>query len=143
LRSIRKLNFNVPTLIGDGTALKKANFTDDAAKQVSIAPAAWQVALAYQFDWNPWMEAIGDKGTYVAIGYSRSQDLAGVTLTTTGGPQRVGFVPQSRITVTAAEWVLEGGKVALEYSHNWDYSVAKGGTGKQADGIFLDFTYVW
>jgi uncharacterized coiled-coil protein SlyX len=139
-----KLNFGPFLLIGEyDTALKKAKFTDDAAKQVSIAPAAWQVALAYQFDWNPWMEVIGDKGTYVAIGYSRSQDLAGVTLTTTGGPQRVGFVPQSRITVTAAEWVLEGGKVALEYSHNWDYSVAKGGTGKQADGIFLDFTYVW
>ena len=45
--------------------------------------------------------------------------------------------------VTAAEWVLEGGKVAIEYSHDWDYSVSKGGTGKQANGIFLDFTYVW
>ena len=57
----------------------------DAGRQISIAPAAWQVALGYQFDWNPWVEAIGSQGTYVAIGYSQSQDLAGVTLTTTAG----------------------------------------------------------
>jgi hypothetical protein len=126
------------------TALKKANFIDDVGRQINIAPSTWQVALGYQFDWNPWVETIGSQGNYVAIGFSRSQDLAGATLTTTGGTQnRVGFVPQSRILVTAAEWFLEGGKLALEYSHDWDYPVAKGGTGKQANGIFLDFTYVW
>jgi len=134
------------------TALKKAKFLDDStpARQISIAPATWQVALGYQFDWNPWVEAIGAQGTYVAIGFSRSQDLAGVTLTSgitpsnpAGTANRVGFVPQSRILVTAAEWVLEGGKIALEYSHDWDYPVSKGGTGKQANGFFLDLTYVW
>jgi hypothetical protein len=134
------------------TALKKARFLDDStpARQISIAPATWQVALGYQFDWNPWVEAIGAQGTYVAIGFSRSQDLAGVTLTSgitpsnpAGTANRVGFVPQSRILVTAAEWVLEGGKIALEYSHDWDYPVSKGGTGKQANGFFLDLTYVW
>jgi hypothetical protein len=140
-----KASFGPIALIAEyNGALTKANFIDDAGRHISMAPSAWQVALAYQFDWNPWMEAIGDKGTYVALGYSRSQDLAGVTLTTTAGVQnRVGFVPQSRILVTAAEWVLEGGKVSLEYSHDWDYSVAKGGTGRQANGIFLDITYNW
>ena len=139
-----KANFGPILLVAEyNTALQKARFVDDAGRQINIAPATWQVALGYQFDWNPWMEAIGDKGTYIALGYSRSQDLAGVTLTTTGGQNRVGFVPQSRILVTAAEWVLEGGKVSLEYSHDWDYSVAKGGTGRQANGAFLDLTYVW
>jgi hypothetical protein len=126
------------------TALKKASFIDDVGRPINMAPSTWQVALGYQFDWNPWVETIGSQGNYVAIGFSRSQDLAGATLATTGGTQnRVGFVPQSRILVTAAEWFLEGGKLALEYSHDWDYPVAKGGTGKQANGIFLDFTYVW
>jgi hypothetical protein len=139
-----KANFGPILLVAEyDFALQKAKFVDDAGKPINIAPATWQVALAYQFDWNPWIEVIGDKGTYIAVGYSRSQDLAGVTLTTTGGPQRVGFVPQSRIMVTAAEWVLEGAKVSLEYSHDWDYSVAKGGTGRQANGVFLDLTYVW
>jgi hypothetical protein len=140
-----KASFGPIALIAEyDVALTKANFIDDAGRPISIAPAAWQVALAYQFDWNPWLEAIGDKGSYVALGYSGSRDLAGVTLTTTAGTQnRVGFVPQSRILVTAGEWVLEGLKISLEYSHDWDYSVAKGGTGRQADGIFLDITYNW
>jgi uncharacterized coiled-coil protein SlyX len=146
-----KMSFGPVLLIAEyNTAIKKANFFDDAGLLHSISPSAWQVALGYQFDWNPWVEAIGAQGTFVAIGYSRSRDLAGATLTTgvtpttpAGTPNRVGFVPESRIIVTAAEWVLEGGKIALEYSHNWDYSVAKGGTGRQADGIFLGLTYVW
>jgi len=139
-----KMNFGPVLLIAEyNTALKKANFVDDAGRQLSIAPSAWQIALGYQFGWNPWVEAIGAQGTFVAVGYSRSQNLAGATLATTGGQNRVGFVPEGRITVTADEWVLDGGKIALEYAHDWDYSVAKGGTGKQADAVFLALTYVW
>jgi len=126
------------------TALAKANFVDDAARNVHIAPAAWQVALGYQLGWNPWVETIGGQGTYLSVGYSQSKDLAGVTLTSaTGGSTRVGFVPQSRLALTAGEWVLEGTRIGLEYSHNWDYSSAKGGTGRQADGIFAQLTYTW
>jgi hypothetical protein len=66
-----------------------------------------------------------------------------VTLTTTAGQSRTGFVPESRLTLTAAEWVLDGLRVAIEYSHNWDYPIAKGATGRQADGVLLDFTYQW
>jgi hypothetical protein len=139
-----KMNFGPMLLVAEyDTAIKTAQFVDDTPRRVRIAPSSWQVALAYQFAWNPWVETIGGQGNYIAVGYSRSHDLAGVTQATTGGPTRVGFVPESRLTVTAAEWVLEGLKIAVEYSHNWDYSTAKGGTGRQADGILLDFTYQW
>jgi hypothetical protein len=58
-----------------------------------------------------------------------------------GQPTRVGFVPQTRVTVTAGEWVLDGLKWAVEYSHNWDYPTSKGGTGNQANGVFTTLTY--
>jgi hypothetical protein len=139
-----KLNFGPFLLIAEyNTALQDARFVDSSGRNVSIAPAAWQVALGYQFGWNPWVETIGAQGTFLAVGYSRSYDLAGVIQETTAGPMRVGFVPESRLTITAGEWVLEGLKIAIEYSHNWDYSTAKGGTGRQADGIFLGFSYIW
>jgi hypothetical protein len=139
-----KANFGPILLIAEyNAALTKAKFIDDAGRRISIAPAAWQVALGYQFDWNPWVDTIGSQGTYVALGYSQTQDLAGVVLTTTAGATRVGFVPKNRILVTAGEWILEGGKIALEYSHDWDYPVSKGGTGRQADGFFLSISYNW
>lgn len=140
-----KTNFGPILLIAEyNTAIKTARFVDDAGRRIRIAPAAWQVALGYQFGWNPWVETIGGQGTYAAIGYSHSYDLAGATLTTTtGGVNRVGFVPESRLTVTAAEYVLDALTVALEYSHNWDYSSGKGGTGRQANGVLLDVTYTW
>jgi hypothetical protein len=125
------------------TALQNARFIDGSGRNVSIMPAAWQVALGYQLGWNPWVETIGVQGTFLAIGYSRSYDLAGVIQETTAGPTRVGFVPEGRLTITAGEWVLDGLKIAIEYSHNWDYSTANGGTGRQADGIFLGFSYIW
>lgn len=139
-----KMNFGPMLLVAEyDTAIKTARFVDDAGRAINIAPAAWQLALGYQLAWNPWVETIGAQGTYVAIGYSRSYDMAGVTLTTSGGQSRVGFVPQSRLTLTAAEYVLEGTKIAIEYSHNWDYSIGQGGTGRQADAILLDFTYTF
>lgn len=124
-------------------AMKAAKFNDDAGRAVSIMPSAWQVSLGYQFDWNPWLESIGSQGTYLAIGYSRSHDLAGVQFSGSGSLSRVGFVPESRLVVTAAEWVLEGARLALEYSHNWDYPTSKHGTGREADGLFLALTYTW
>ena len=139
-----KMNLGRLLLIAEyNTAIKTARFIDDAGRRIEMTPSAWQVALGYQFDWNPWVETIGAQGTFVAIGYSRSHDLSGATLTTTGGPTRVGFVPESRLTITAAEWVWEGVKIALEYSHNWDYSTGKRGTGREADGILLGVSYTW
>jgi len=67
--------------------------------------------------------------------------LAGVQSGTP--PTRIGTLPQRRLTVTLGEWVVDSAKVAIEYSHNWDYSVSKGGTGREADGVFVAFTYNW
>ncbi|MEO6269849.1 MAG: hypothetical protein ABIP08_06060 [Lautropia sp.] len=125
------------------TALRPATFVDDLGTAVTMLPAAWQAALGYQFDWNPWVEKIGDQGTFVAIGYSQSQGLAGVTQLIGGVPTRTGFAPKSRLTLTAAEWVLEGLKLTLESSLNWDYPVNEGGTGGMSYGFFGGLTFTF
>lgn len=145
------------SLIGEWNgAIGKTKFLDNSNNSVSITPAAWNVSLGYQFDWNPWVEEIGAQGTYVTIGYSQSQDLAGVRQFV-GGPAEfdeegnelprdlisVGFVPKKRLLVGAGEWVLEGLRVGMEYSLNWDYGRSEGGTGNSAHGIFGTITYVW
>ncbi len=124
-------------------ALDNATFRDDANRAVAMRPGAWQVSLAYQFDWNPWVESIGSQGTYVAVGYSESYDLNGVTRLVDGEPERVGTVPESRFLVSAGEWVLDGVRFAVEYSRVVDYPRGQGGTGKSAHGIFSMLTYEW
>jgi hypothetical protein len=124
-------------------ALERTRFADDLGKRINIRPAAWQVSLGYQFDWNPWVEAIGEQGTYVSVGYSRSYDLAGVTQLINGEPTRVGFVPRQRLILSGGEWVLEGVRLALEYSYNWDYARSAGGTGNAAYGLFATLLFVW
>jgi hypothetical protein len=128
-------------------AINNAEFIDDAGDPINIRPEAWQVSLAYQFDWNPAVEFIGAQGTYFVVGYSESKDLAGVTdlvgdpLAPT--PLRVGFVPERRFSVGMGEWVLDGLRVAVEYSHAVDYDEADGGTGNSANGFFGQVTYEW
>jgi hypothetical protein len=126
-------------------AITNAEFVDDAGNPVDIQPGAWQVSLGYQFDWNPQVEVIGMQGTYLAMSYSESYDLAGVT-DFVGDPLaptllRVGFVPERRLSVGVGEWVLDGVRVAVEYSHIVDYDVADGGTGNSANGYFFQLTY--
>jgi cell division protein FtsB len=130
------------------SALERARFVDGQQRQVSIKPAAWQVSMGYQFDWNPWVQAIGEQGTYASIAYSQSRDLAGVVqqLTRIDGSiefARVGFVPRRRIILTAGEWVLDGLRLALEYTYNWDYGRSVGGTGNTSYGLFTTLLYVW
>lgn len=124
-------------------AMSTARFVDGTGRRIAIRPSAWQVGLGYQFDWNPWVDAIGAQGDYLALGFSRSGDLAGVNDVVNNTPSRVGFVPESRLLLTAAEWVFENARLAVEYSHNWDYPKSKGGTGKQVDGAFVALTLVW
>jgi len=127
-------------------AISNANFVDDAGNPISIAPQAWQIALNYQFDWNPTVEVIGAQGTYLAIDYSETRDLAGVTRIVdplAPVPTRVGFVPERRFSIGVGEWIFDGMRVAIEYSHAWDYDVDEGGTGNQADGVFMQWTYEW
>ncbi len=125
------------------TALARASFVDGVGNTISMQPSAWQVALGYQFGWNPWVEKIGDQGTFVSIGYSQSQDFAGAIQMTSTGPTRTGFLPQSRLLLTASEWVLEGLKFTMEGSLNWDYPVSRGGTGAMGWGILMAFTFVF
>ena len=79
-------------------ALNDANFDDGADESITIRPEAWQVSLAYQLDWNRYVEVIGAQGTYLVASYSESKDLAGVTKSF-GDPIteiRVGNVPERR-----------------------------------------------
>ena len=124
-------------------AVRDAAFLDDLGNDIRIAPSAWQVSLGYQFGWNPTVQVIGEQGTYFTVGYSESRDLAGVTRVIDGVENRVGFVPQKRFLVGVGEWVLDGFRISLEYSHIVDYAQADGGTGNTADGYFAMFTYVW
>jgi hypothetical protein len=124
-------------------ATKTAVFTDDARKRVNIRPSASQISVGYQFDWNPWIESIGAQGTFLAVGYSKSRDLAGVTQLIETVPTRVGFLPKTRTTLTLGEWVLDGVKLVVELSRTRDYSRSEGGTGGGGKGIFTTLTYSW
>jgi hypothetical protein len=127
-------------------AIGTAEFIDDAGNPIAISPQAWQIAINYQFDWNPTVEFIGAQGTYLAVGYSESADLAGVTRIIdplAPVPTRVGFVPEKRFSIGIGEWILTGMRIAFEYSHAIDYSQAEGGTGNAADAFFMQWTYEW
>ena len=144
MASTLKLSLGPVLLVGEWSgATQRAVFDDDAGKRFSIRPSAWQVALGYQFDWNPWVESIGGQGTFLALGYSRTSDLAGATQLIGTVSERVGFLPRSRWTLTAGEWVLEGLKVQLEYSRIKDYAIGQGGTGASGSGIQTTLTYSW
>lgn len=125
------------------TALRSASFIDGNGGTVTMQPSAWQVSLGYQFGWNPWVEKIGDQGTFVSIGYSQSQGLAGATQLISGVPTRVGFLPKSRLLMTASEWVLEGLKFTLEGSIDWDYPLSDGGTGGTGWGLLMGLTFTF
>lgn len=125
------------------TALRSAGFTDGLGVSQSIQPSAWQVSLGYQLGWNPWVEKIGDQGTFLAVGYSGSAGMAGTTALIGGVPTRVGFVPKSRLLLTAGEWVLEGLKFTLEGSIDWDYPVSQGGTGATGWGLLMGLTFTF
>jgi hypothetical protein len=144
MASTLKMSLGPWLVVGEWNgATEHAVFEDDAGTIKRIRPSAWQLALGYQFDWNPWVETIGGQGTYVALGYSRSADLAGAIQLVGNAPSRVGSLPRSRWTLTAGEWVLEGLKVQLEYSRIKDYAIGDGGTGATGSGAAMTLTYSW
>lgn len=144
LASTAKLALGPVMLVGEwaGT-LSTANFADDLGKRHRIRPGAWQASVGYQFDWNPWIEAVGSQGSYLALGYSRTRDLAGATQVVNGERLRVGALPKTRWTLTAGEWLQEGLKVQLEYFHTQDFSSNEGGTGASGNGLQMTLTYTW
>ncbi len=56
---------------------------------------------------------------------------------------RVGFVPERRFSIGIGEWILEGMRIAFEYSHAIDYDVPQGGSGNSADAFLMQWTYEW
>src|SRR5882672_3379489 len=132
-----KTSFGPFAFVGEvNAAIQDARFIDGLGIARNMMPMTWQASIAYQFDWNPWIQEIGAQGDFISVGYSGSQDMAGVSILQNGIPTRIGFVPQHRLFLTGGEWVMDGLKVAVEYSANWDYPVSVGGTGKVAHGAF-------
>jgi hypothetical protein len=132
-----KTSFGPFAFVGEvNAAIQDARFIDGLGIARNMTPMTWQASIAYQFDWNPWITEIGAQGDFISVGYSGSKDMAGVSILQNGVPTRIGFVPQHRLSLTGGEWVMDGLKVAVEYSANWDYPVSVGGTGKVAHGVF-------
>lgn len=123
-------------------ALQRARFVDETRQLRVIMPRAWQTGLVYQFGWNPGAESPGAQGTYVAMGYSRTLDLAGV-VDDVNGPVRVGALPREKFLLGVGEWVLDGLRVAVEYARVFDYPVSEGGTGSSGTSVFTMLTYDW
>lgn len=151
--AIKGMAANVKTTLGPVSlvaewngATQSAVFVDGQGKAVSIMPSAWQVSMGYQFGWNPWVGTIGSQGTFAALSYSETKDLAGVMSPTTGTPatsSRIGFLPKQKLTATLGEWLMDGVKLVFEYSVSRDYSVAEGGTGNLGRGLFAMLAYAW
>lgn len=139
-----KANLGPVALVAEWNgAIEHTEISRDLVTPVRIMPSAWQISLGYQFGWEPWVEEIGAQGTYLTAGYSESRDLAGVVRLIGEEPNRVGFAPKRRFLVGAGEWVLEGFRVAIEYSHDVDYPKSEGGTGKSANSVLSQLTYEW
>lgn len=139
-----KANLGPMAVVGEWNGvLRSAEFTDDLGRAASLRPAAWQLSLGYQLGWNPWVQEIGTQGSYLALGLSRSQGLAGLTGLGGGLSARAGALPRQRLFLTAGEWVQEGLRLALEYSREWDYPVSEGGSGRTAHGWVSTLTYAW
>jgi hypothetical protein len=132
-----KTSFGPFAFVGEvNAATQDARFLDGLGIARNMMPMTWQASIAYQFDWNPWITEIGAQGDFISVGYSGSKDMAGVSILQNGVPTRIGFVPQHRLFLTGGEWVMDGLKLAVEYSANWDYPVSSGGTGRVAHGAF-------
>ena len=132
-----KASFGPFALVGEvNSAIRNVIFLDGLGTAKNIKPMTWQASIAYQFDWNPWVTEIGAQGNFISVAYSGSRDMAGAIALINGVPTRIGFVPQDRLLVTAGEWVMDGLKLAVEYSANWDYPQSAGGTGQVAHGVF-------
>jgi hypothetical protein len=132
-----KTSFGPFAFVGEvNAAIQDARFFDGLGIARNMMPMTWQASIAYQFDWNPWITEIGAQGDFISVGYSGSKDMAGVSILQNGIPTRIGFVPQHRLFLTGGEWVMDGLKVAVEYSANWDHPQDRGGTGKVAHGAF-------
>src|ERR1700716_2575025 len=73
-----KASFGPFAFVGEvNAALREARFLDGLGIARSMTPMTWQASIAYQFDWNPWIQEIGAQGDFISLGYSGSKDMAG------------------------------------------------------------------
>ena len=124
-------------------ATRAVSLTDATGQLVPVRPVAWQVSLGYQLGWHPWVQEIGAQGSYLALGYSRSQGLQGLSTVVGGVSTHLAGLPRQRLLLTAGEWVQDGLRLVLEYSREWDYGLTEGGTARQARGWATSLTYAW
>ena len=96
---------------------------DPITRAVRIQPRAWMIEGGYTTE-------ILDKATWVALGYSQTYGLAG-------------RFPETRLLATVGTWIFDFLRLDFEYGHEWDYSVAEGGTGKGADTFISRMTFEW
>ena len=124
-------------------SVKQATFQDDLDRFHTVSPRAWQVGMIYQLGWNSGVESLGAQGTYVAVDYSRTLDMEGAASIPVSETLRVGALPMERLLLSVGEWVLDGVRVQLEYSHIKDYPTSVFGTGRTAQAWFGMITYDW
>lgn len=139
-----KASFSALSIITEWNAsMKEASFTDASNNSILIRPATWQLSLAYQFDWNPWLESIGGQGTYLSLSYSQSRGFAGANSLIDATIKRTGNLAKRKVLLSLGEWILEELNFTLEYSYAFDYPVNEGGTGKVEQGIYSVISYAW
>jgi hypothetical protein len=124
-------------------AVKKTSLVDDRNRVRWMSPRAWQAGLVYQLGWNSGVESLAAQGTYVAVDYSQTLDMQGVTSIPAGLALRVGALPQKRFLLTVGEWVTDGVRVSFEYQYIKDYPTTDRGTGQSGNGVFGMITYDW
>jgi hypothetical protein len=96
---------------------------DPITRLVSKKPQAWMVEGGYT------TEILG-KMTWVALDYSQTSGLAG-------------RFPKARLLTTVGMWIFDFLRLDFEYGYEWDYSVAEGGTGRNADTFISRVTFEW
>jgi hypothetical protein len=58
-----KTSFGLFALVGEvNAALQNARFIDGIRIARNMMPMTWQASIAYQFDWNSWIQEIGAQG---------------------------------------------------------------------------------
>jgi len=111
-----KASFGPFAVVGEvNAALRQATFLDGLGITKSMTPMTWQASIATSSIGTVGYRRSAPRVTH-PLGYSGSKDMAGVTGLVNGVPTRFGFVPPKPGFLTAGEWVMDGLKVAVEYS---------------------------
>lgn len=82
-------------------------------------PEGWNLEVGYDF------VAFGGRDSNVAVGFQGTDEAVSLEL------------PEDRFLVGLSTVLYENTSLALEYSHNEDYSVSDGGTGEDGDAVVL------